>query len=93
MTRSCASDLEITSRIQALKHLGRPLLGGRNGVARAGVVGGLVVGQAFNGTIIPLAAGYLSFGLLALAAVLWTEEGRLFAPHHPDPIAAPVPAE
>jgi DHA1 family bicyclomycin/chloramphenicol resistance-like MFS transporter len=58
-----------------------------------GALGGLVVGQAFNGTIIPLAAGYLSFGLLALAAVLWTEEGRLFAPHHPDPIAAPVPAE
>ena len=52
-----------------------------------------VVGQAFNGTIIPLAAGYVSFGLLALVVVLWTEEGRLFAPHHPDPAAVPAPAE
>jgi DHA1 family bicyclomycin/chloramphenicol resistance-like MFS transporter len=58
-----------------------------------GALGGLVVGQAFNGTIIPLAAGYVSFGLLALVVVLWTEEGRLFAPRHPDPMGAPAPAE
>jgi MFS transporter, DHA1 family, multidrug resistance protein len=61
-----------------------------------GALGGLVVGQAFNGTVIPLATGYVLFGGLALVVVLWTEHGRLFAPHHPDPepsAAAAVPAE
>jgi MFS transporter, DHA1 family, multidrug resistance protein len=58
-----------------------------------GALGGLVVGQAFDGTIIPLATGYVCFGVLALGVVLWTEEGRLFAPRHPDPIGAAAPAE
>ena len=37
------------------------------------------------------------FGLATLGVVLWTERGRLFAPHHPDPapeqIAHAVPAQ
>ena len=41
------------------------------------VLGGLV-GQAYNGTLIPLAAGLALFGWLALAIVLWTEKGKLF---------------
>jgi DHA1 family bicyclomycin/chloramphenicol resistance-like MFS transporter len=42
-----------------------------------GVVGALI-GQAFNGTITPLAAGYFFSGVVALAMVLIAERGRLF---------------
>jgi MFS transporter, DHA1 family, multidrug resistance protein len=42
---------------------------------------GFVVGQAFNGTVVPMQAGYLLCGLFALAAVLAAERGRLFRPH------------
>jgi DHA1 family bicyclomycin/chloramphenicol resistance-like MFS transporter len=41
---------------------------------------GFVVGQAFNGTVVPMEAGYLLCGLCALAAVLAAERGRLFQP-------------
>jgi DHA1 family bicyclomycin/chloramphenicol resistance-like MFS transporter len=50
-----------------------------------GALGGLLLGQAFNGTVIPLAAGYCGFSLTGLLVILWTERGHLFAPHHPDP--------
>ena len=43
-----------------------------------GAVIGLVIGQAFDGTVMPLIAGFAACGLLALAAVLVTERGRLF---------------
>lgn len=49
---------------------------------------GLVVGQAFDGTVIPLAVGYCGLSALSLLAVLWTERGRLFgtgAVPHPPP--------
>lgn len=51
-----------------------------------GAAGGYVVGQAFDGTIIPLSAGYLVFGLLCLAVIGWTERFRFFTPQHPDPL-------
>ena len=40
---------------------------------------GAVIGQAFDGTTVPLTAGFLLAGLLALVIVLVTERGRLFA--------------
>ncbi len=44
---------------------------------------GGAVGAAFNGTAIPLAFGFLLFGLLALAVVAWAERWRLFTrPRH-----------
>jgi DHA1 family bicyclomycin/chloramphenicol resistance-like MFS transporter len=43
---------------------------------------GAVVGLGFNGTTLPLAAGALSCGLLALVCVLFAEKGRLFRPGH-----------
>ena len=46
---------------------------------------GLVIGGAFDGTVLPLALGYLALGALAAAVVSWTERGRLFRGHHPDP--------
>ncbi|MBN9025833.1 MULTISPECIES: multidrug effflux MFS transporter [Kaistia] len=52
-----------------------------------GTIVGMVIGQMFNGTVLPLAVGFLATGVLSLIVVYWTERGRLFAPHHPDPAA------
>ena len=48
---------------------------------------GTVVGQSFDGSVLPLALGYFFCGTATIAVVLWTEKYRLFAPHHPDPAA------
>lgn len=39
---------------------------------------GSLISQCFNGTTLPIAAGFLCLGLLALALVLIAEKGRLF---------------
>ena len=44
-----------------------------------GAVLGAAVGQAFDGTLVPLAAGFAVFGWLGVAIIVWTEKGRLFA--------------
>lgn len=44
---------------------------------------GFAIGQSFNGTVVPLEAGYLLCGLMALGVVLFAEHGRLFRPHTP----------
>ena len=41
------------------------------------VLGGLV-GQAFDGTVLPISTAFFSFGLGAFLIVLVTERGRLF---------------
>lgn len=46
---------------------------------------GLAIGQSFNGTVTPLAAGFFALSVLSLLIVFWTEHGQLFRPHHPDP--------
>ena len=46
----------------------------------AGAVIGAVIGQAFDGTTVPLVLGFLLAGLAALAVVALTERGRLFRP-------------
>jgi MFS transporter, DHA1 family, multidrug resistance protein len=43
-----------------------------------GAVIGLVIGQMFDGTVVPLIAGFAACGALGLAIVLVTERGRLF---------------
>ncbi|QIG78398.1 multidrug effflux MFS transporter [Stakelama tenebrarum] len=43
-----------------------------------GAIGGAVTGQFFDGTTVPLFIGFVLFGLVALAAILITEKGRLF---------------
>jgi len=43
----------------------------------ANVIAGLV-GQAYDGTVVPLAAAFGIGGLLASVAVVWTEKGRVF---------------
>lgn len=45
------------------------------------ILGGLV-GRAFDGSVAPLAFGFMVFGLMAILIVLWAERGRLFAPIH-----------
>jgi MFS transporter, DHA1 family, multidrug resistance protein len=47
-----------------------------------GIGAGTVIGQAFDGTLVPFATGFLLCTLAALAVVIVTEKGRLFRPHH-----------
>ncbi|RYD50361.1 MAG: Bcr/CflA family efflux MFS transporter [Sphingomonadales bacterium] len=43
-----------------------------------GAVFGAAIGQAFDGTTVPLYAGFLAVGLLSLVIVAVTERGRMF---------------
>jgi DHA1 family bicyclomycin/chloramphenicol resistance-like MFS transporter len=47
-----------------------------------GIVVGMVIGQSFDGTLLPFATGFFLSTLAALAIVLVVEKGRLFKPHH-----------
>ncbi|WP_419825398.1 multidrug effflux MFS transporter [Sphingomonas sp.] len=52
------------------------------------VLGGLfgyTIGAAFDRTTLPMTLGFVIAGVLALAAILVTERGRLFRPQHADP--------
>ena len=46
-----------------------------------GALIGIFIGQHFDGTVVPLACGYLATGLLTLGATLYAERGRLFVAH------------
>jgi DHA1 family bicyclomycin/chloramphenicol resistance-like MFS transporter len=50
-----------------------------------GATGGFIIGQSFDGTIVPLAVGYAACGVATLLVLLITERGRLFqhGPAHP----------
>ena len=50
-----------------------------------GALLGLLVGQSFAGTTVPLTLGFSGYGLLALAVVMVTERGRFL---RPDPAPA-----
>jgi DHA1 family bicyclomycin/chloramphenicol resistance-like MFS transporter len=54
---------------------------------------GIVIGQAYNGSALPLAIGFLLCGLGALAMVLFSESGRLFGPREAIAMHAPQHAE
>ncbi len=47
-----------------------------------GALVGILIGEQFNGTTVPLAAGALCCGLVSLGFVLLAEKGRLFRAHH-----------
>lgn len=50
---------------------------------------GILIGQGFDGTALPLAHAFLACGLTALILVLFSERGRLFAAPRPDePVGA-----
>jgi DHA1 family bicyclomycin/chloramphenicol resistance-like MFS transporter len=48
----------------------------------SGALVGILIGEQFNGTTVPLAAGCLCCGLASLGFVLLAEKGRLFRAHH-----------
>lgn len=50
-----------------------------------GAIIGIVIGQSFNGTTVPLAAGTLGVSVAAFACVIFAESGRLFRAHHAEP--------
>ncbi len=43
---------------------------------------GAIIGQSFNGTALPLVAGFFSVSLIGLVFVLIAERGQLFRPHN-----------
>ncbi len=44
---------------------------------------GTIIGQAYNGTVTPLAAGFCIVSILAFLMVVIAERGKLFQPHNP----------
>ncbi len=44
---------------------------------------GAVIGQAFNGTALPMVAGFFSVSIIGLIFVLIAEKGKLFQQHNP----------
>ncbi len=53
-----------------------------------GSLTGFMIGQQFNGTVVPMTVGVTVCGLAALGSVLFAERGRLFVARH----TAPTPA-
>jgi MFS transporter, DHA1 family, multidrug resistance protein len=47
-----------------------------------GTVIGAIIGQAFNGTALPLVTGFFSLSIIGLIFVLIAERGKLFQPHN-----------
>jgi MFS transporter, DHA1 family, multidrug resistance protein len=47
-----------------------------------GITIGTLIGQSYDGTLLPFATGFFLCTLGALAVVVATEKGRLFVPHH-----------
>jgi DHA1 family bicyclomycin/chloramphenicol resistance-like MFS transporter len=45
-----------------------------------GALLGSLLDRAFDGTVRPLSFGFLGYGVVALALVVWAERGRLFRP-------------
>ena len=48
-----------------------------------GALVGTFIGQQYDGTVRPIAAGFFICGLLALSLVLFAERGRLYRPEVP----------
>lgn len=44
----------------------------------SGATLGSIIGQTYDGTVVPLITGFVILGALSLAAVVWTERGKLF---------------
>jgi DHA1 family bicyclomycin/chloramphenicol resistance-like MFS transporter len=49
-----------------------------------GALVGFAIGQSFDGTTLPVTAGFAAAGAISLVIVLITERGRLFHPHMGD---------
>jgi DHA1 family bicyclomycin/chloramphenicol resistance-like MFS transporter len=53
--------------------------------ALGGATIGILIGQTFDGSALPVVAGFFICSLGMLAAVLYAEDGKLFRPHHAPP--------
>ncbi len=49
---------------------------------------GFLIGQQFNGTVVPMTLGITACGVVALGFVLLAEKGRLFVARNPTPMPA-----
>jgi DHA1 family bicyclomycin/chloramphenicol resistance-like MFS transporter len=49
---------------------------------------GVFIGQSFDGTTVPVAAGFFIIGIVSMLVVLVTERGKLFQAHHMQPKVA-----
>jgi len=47
-----------------------------------GIGVGMLIGQSYDGTLLPFSTGFFICALVALAIAAVTEKGRLFVPHH-----------
>lgn len=56
-----------------------------------GALLGAQLDRAFDGTVLPLSFGFLGYGVVALALVVWAERGRLFQPLPPPAPREPAP--
>jgi len=54
-----------------------------------GAIVGLVIGQSFQGSTMPLALGFAGGALVTLVIVLFVERGKLFRPQHHQPAEKP----
>ncbi len=73
----------------AMEHMG-PVAGTASSVqgsfaAVFGAIGGALIAMSFDGTTFPLYAGITLAGVIALAAAMWAEGGRLFVARHVEP--------
>lgn len=63
-----------------------------NGFAGTTIAGflGALIGLAYNGTTLPIVAGFFVLGLIAFGVIMFTEGGRLFRPGEGSEPAAPA---
>ena len=61
--------------VSMMRKIGMPLLGG--------AIIGAGIGQAFDGTALPMVAGYFTVSIIGLVFVLIAEKGRLFQSQNP----------
>jgi MFS transporter, DHA1 family, multidrug resistance protein len=45
-----------------------------------GSILGAMIGLQFDGTPVPMIAGFAAAGLVSIIVILWTEHGKLFRP-------------
>lgn len=54
---------------------------------------GAAIGLQFDGTIMPLATGFVLCGILSLLIIFWAEKGQLFRRVHPAVISPTIPTK
>lgn len=83
-TLFCFGLVGVNFNAMAMEPLGRIAGTGSSVLGAVTTVGGALigfyVGQQFDGTVVPLTVGFTACGVVALAIVFVTENGRLFRP-------------